>query len=82
MVKSSYTAINFFSRKTIFKAKQHMIHMNLALALLLGLIVFVSGIETASDSKVGNVNHYYDGYHNKIVTFIITKLAIVIVHSI
>jgi len=39
-------------RKTIFKAKQHMIHVNLSLALLLGLVVFVSGIETANDQKV------------------------------
>ncbi|XP_065911567.1 cadherin EGF LAG seven-pass G-type receptor 1-like isoform X2 [Dysidea avara] len=51
-------------RKTIFKAKQHMIHVNLALALLLGLVVFVSGIETASDNKVGCISvtillHYF-----------------------
>jgi len=31
---------------------RNMIHVNLSLALLLGLIVFVSGIETASDNKV------------------------------
>ena len=29
-----------------------MIHMSLSLALLLGLVVFVSGIETAGDNKV------------------------------
>ena len=39
-------------RKSVFKAKQHMIHLNLALALLLGMIVFVSGIETANGNKV------------------------------
>ena len=55
MVKKLIYCYYLFFRKTIFKAKQHMIHMNLALVLLLGLIVFVSGIETASDSKVRNV---------------------------
>jgi len=42
----------FLLRKTAFKEMQNMIHLNLSLALLLGLIVFVSGIETASDNKV------------------------------
>ena len=31
-----------------------MIHLNLATALLLGLIVFVSGIETASGNRVSH----------------------------
>ncbi|XP_065897877.1 adhesion G protein-coupled receptor L4-like [Dysidea avara] len=39
-------------RKSAFKAEQNMIHMSLSLALLLGLVVFVSGIETAGDNKV------------------------------
>ena len=39
-------------RKTVFKATQHLIHLNLATALLLGLIVFVSGIETATENTV------------------------------
>jgi len=38
-------------RKSVFKATHNMIHLNLSLALLLGLVVFVSGIETANDSK-------------------------------
>ena len=44
--------IGCFYRKSVFKARQHMIHLNLAIALLLGLIVFVSGIETASGNRV------------------------------
>ncbi|XP_065910263.1 uncharacterized protein [Dysidea avara] len=34
-------------RKSVFKAKHHKVHLNLSIALLLGLITFVSGIETA-----------------------------------
>ena len=41
-----------FHRSTVFKATQHMIHLNLAIALLLGLIVFVGGIETATENTV------------------------------
>ena len=29
-----------------------MVHLNLAIALLCGLIVFVSGVETATENKV------------------------------
>ena len=39
-------------RKTIFKGIHNFIHLNLAIALLLALIVFVSGIETATKSEV------------------------------
>ena len=35
----------------------NFIHLNLALALLLGLIVFVAGIETAADNEVSKA--YY-----------------------
>ena len=39
-------------RKTIFNQVAHLIHINLSAALLIGLIVFVSGIEAAYDSRV------------------------------
>ena len=42
----------FHCRKEIFNQVRHFIHINLSVALLLGLIVFVSGIETASDLRV------------------------------
>ena len=39
-------------RKKIFNLTQHFLHLNLSIALLLGLITFVSGIETASKYRV------------------------------
>jgi len=41
-----------YYRKTAFKAKYSRLHLNLSIALLLALITFVSGIETAKDSDV------------------------------
>ena len=46
----------FYYRKTIYKGIPNFIHFNLALALLLGLIFFVSGIETVKDIKVRNID--------------------------
>ena len=46
-----YCVLLYF-RNSIFNQIQHYIHFNLSLALLVGLIVFVSGIETAIDSDV------------------------------
>jgi len=42
----------FCYRKTAYKAKHNIIHLNLSIALLFGLITFVSGIQTATGSKV------------------------------
>ena len=39
-------------RRKVFRLIQHFVHLNLCLALLLGLITFVSGIETASAHRV------------------------------
>lgn len=39
-------------RKTVFNQVQHFVHLNLAVALLLGLVAFVSGIETATEYRV------------------------------
>ena len=39
-------------RKKIFNQVRHFIHINLSAALLIGLIVFVSGVEAASNSRV------------------------------
>ena len=39
-------------RKTTFKGTHNSIHLNLSIALLLGLVVFVSGIESAKNDRV------------------------------
>lgn len=44
--------MNFVCRKTLFSEVHNFIHLNLSLALLLGLIVFVAGIETAVVNEV------------------------------
>ena len=49
VVNSSFLT---FCRKSLFKDKINMVHLNLAIALLCGLIVFVSGVETATDNEV------------------------------
>ena len=46
--------IRMYYRKNVYKAKHNKIHLNLSIALLLGLIVFVSGIETAKSNRVSN----------------------------
>ncbi|XP_065910282.1 uncharacterized protein [Dysidea avara] len=51
-------------KKKIFDQIQHFIHLNLSIALLLGLITFVSGIETATDYRasclvVAILLHYF-----------------------
>ena len=43
-----------------------MVHLNLAIALLCGLIVFVSGVETATENEVKIVMHTYV----KVMTFL------------
>ena len=40
------------------KGIHNFIHLNLAIALLLALIVFVSGIDTATDGEVSQHNSY------------------------
>ena len=41
------------------KGIHHFIHLNLAIALILALIVFVSGIETATKNEVSLYNCTY-----------------------
>ena len=36
----------------MFKEKFHVVHLNLAIALLFALIMFVSGVETAKSNRV------------------------------
>ena len=45
-------SLNIFTRKSVFDHKQHFIHLNLCIALLLGITIFISGIEAASDYRV------------------------------
>ena len=42
----------YIHRKQVFNQIQHFVHFNLSIALLLGLITFVSGIETANKYRV------------------------------
>ena len=42
----------YFFRKSAFQAKHNKIHLNLSIALLLGLIVFVAGANHARDGGV------------------------------
>jgi len=37
---------------------QHFVHTNLSIALLLGLLTFVSGIETASEYRVRQYSYF------------------------
>ncbi|XP_065903381.1 adhesion G protein-coupled receptor L3-like [Dysidea avara] len=51
-------------RKKIFNQEQHFLHLNLSISLLIGLVIFVSGIETASDYRtscliVAILLHYF-----------------------
>jgi len=39
-------------RKKGFKEKHQVVHLNLSIALLLALIAFVSGLETAKNNTV------------------------------
>ena len=39
-------------RNTLLEGIHNFIHLNLAIALIMALIVFVGGIETATDSEV------------------------------
>ena len=51
-----------YFRKTAFKGKHNLVHLNLCVALLLALIVFVSGIETATESEVSLILLLIDMY--------------------
>ena len=48
----------YICRKQVFSQTQHFVHLNLSIALLLGLITFVSGIETASEYRVSDYVMY------------------------
>ena len=46
------TVILFLFRKSIYKGTHNFIHFNLSMSLMIGLIIFVSCVETAKDIKV------------------------------
>ena len=46
--------LHILYRKSVFNLIQHFVHLNLSIALLLGLLTFVSGIETASEYRVSH----------------------------
>ena len=59
--------ISIQNRKTIFKEIQNFVHLNLAIALSLALVVFVSGIQTATENDVSlqfTKNHFEYVYLN------------------
>ena len=39
-------------RRKVFNLIQHFVHLNLSLSLLVGLIIFISGIEAAAEHRV------------------------------
>ena len=45
-------AIFHLCRKSIYKGTHNIIHFNLCLSLVIGLVIFVSAIETAKDHEV------------------------------
>ena len=47
-----HSLLILYIRKSIYKGVPNFIHFNLALALLIGLIIFVSAIETVKENKV------------------------------
>ena len=61
--------------KQLFVAVHNFVHLNLAIALLLGLIVFVAGIETAVGNRVSVLQKLY--HH----TFMYTATSDLIPHS-
>ena len=59
-------------RNTLLEGIHNFIHLNLAIALILALIVFVSGIETATDNEVSKCIAMYSlvqlvTYYNRLV---------------
>ena len=57
ILKNTY--VHVYYRKCIFNHTQHFLHLNLSIALLLGLITFVSGIETAAEYRVSGLVIFY-----------------------
>ena len=51
---SSRASIFLFYRKVVFDYKINWIHFHFATVLILALIVFLAGIETATSNKVRN----------------------------
>ena len=47
-----YIPILILCRKSIFQGTHNFIHLNMSMSLIIGLIIFVSGIDTAKDIKV------------------------------
>ena len=52
MYKTIILYVPHFFRNTTMKEKRNFVHLNLCIALLIGSLIFVAGLETAKDSKV------------------------------
>ena len=64
--------IMYICRNTLLEGIYNFIHLNLAIALILALIVFVSGIETATNNEVSKRIAMYSlvqlvTYYNRLV---------------
>ena len=46
------------------KTKLLFVHLNLCIALALGLVVFIAGIETATNNEVGVCDSIIDGTYS------------------
>jgi len=59
-MRSSIAKIVFFAshRKKVFNQIQHFVNLNLSVTLLVGLILFVSFIETLSEYRVSAYDSY------------------------
>ena len=66
----TYISLSRFFRKRIFNKIQHFVHFNLSLSLLMGLIVFVAGIEAANDNEVSSMMHTTTRLHNYVTHYI------------
>ena len=51
MLPGIYMCVIYYRRNSL-KSKHNIVHLNLSIALLIGLILFVSGIENSTGSEV------------------------------
>lgn len=59
-IPASYVCNLLIYRNSLFKGIHNFIHLNLAIALSLALLVFVCGIEGALNNKVSIRNFVYN----------------------
>ena len=70
----------FICRNTLLKGIHNFIHLNLAIALFLALIVFVSGIEAATASEVSLCTYTNIEYHYSLLQQIGCTIVAALLH--